>query len=80
MVGHNVSFDRAYIKEQYLLKVSLHTALCIILLKSFIKRNSIRSMTSRSSEEQTAGIGFFISNLQLGVIQLKGVSEYSVCQ
>ena len=24
VVGHNVSFDRAYIKEQYLLKVSLH--------------------------------------------------------
>lgn len=28
IVGHNVSFDRAYIKEQYLLKVSIQMEVC----------------------------------------------------
>lgn len=28
IVGHNVSFDRSYIKEQYLLKVSIQRMVC----------------------------------------------------
>ena len=32
IVGHNVSFDRSYIKEQYLLKVRIWKVMCSIAL------------------------------------------------
>lgn len=35
IVGHNVSFDRSYIKEQYLLKVSIQGVVCFVLICLF---------------------------------------------
>lgn len=32
IVGHNVSFDRSFIKEQYLLKVSVQRAVCFVIV------------------------------------------------
>lgn len=31
-MGHNVSFDRSFVKEQYLLKVSVQKAVCFVIV------------------------------------------------